>query len=101
VAVPWIELAGGDVVVVAWVVPGASRSGVVGPHGEALKVRVAAPPERGRANREVERLLSRILAPASVSIESGHGSRTKRLRVTGLGPDEVERRLAGSQGSAW
>jgi uncharacterized protein (TIGR00251 family) len=101
VAVPWIELADGDVLIAVWVVPGASQTGVVGPYGEALKVRVAAPPERGRANREVERLLSRILAPGSVCIESGHGSRTKRFRVTGLGPDEVERRLAGSRGSAW
>ncbi len=100
-SVPWIEPGTDRVIVTVWAVPGASRSSVVGPHGEALKVRLAAPAERGRANRELERLLSRILTPATVRIESGQGSRAKRVGVTGLAPDDVERRLAGSADSAW
>jgi hypothetical protein len=55
------------------VVPGADRTGVVGRHGAAWKVRVSAPPERGRANDAVLDLLSDTLSlpRASVSLVSG------------------------------
>jgi uncharacterized protein (TIGR00251 family) len=79
--------------------PGASRSAIVGRHGEAWKVRVAAPPEGGRANDAVIRLLAAELrVPAArVSIVSGHGSRDKIIGLgEGLEPDEVERRLTAA-----
>jgi uncharacterized protein (TIGR00251 family) len=79
--------------------PGASRSSVVGRHGDAWKVRVAAPPEGGRANEAVIRLLAAELGvpAASVSIVSGHGSRDKIIALgEGLEPDEVERRLVAA-----
>lgn len=78
------------------VVPGASRPGVVGWLGEALKVRVAAPPEGGKANAAVTELLARHLGlgAGSVRIVSGHGSPRKTVVIDGLAVDEVRRRLA-------
>jgi uncharacterized protein (TIGR00251 family) len=76
--------------------PGAKRSTVVGRHGTAWKVRVSAPPEGGKANDAVVRLLADTLSVpiASLTIVSGHGSRDKTVSLEGLDPDEIERRLA-------
>jgi uncharacterized protein len=59
-------------------------------------VRVAAPPEDGRANAAVCRLLAEVLGVprAAVTIVSGHGSRDKLVDVAGVGLDEIELRLA-------
>jgi uncharacterized protein len=78
------------------VAPGAARPGVVGRHGDAWKVRVGAAPERGRANDAVLELLARTLAVprANVTLVSGGGSRDKIVELTGIEPDEIERRLA-------
>ena len=65
------------------VVPRAARSEVVGPLGGRLKVRVAAPPEGGRANRAVVELLREWLAAEAVEIVSGRGSAKKTARVRG------------------
>jgi hypothetical protein len=75
--------------------PGGRRNAVVGPHGGALKVTVAAAPERGRANRAVIELLARALdLPASsIEILSGETSPDKTV-VVRLSPAEVSARLA-------
>jgi uncharacterized protein len=78
--------------------PGATRPGVVGRHGDGWKVRVAEPPERGRANDAVLALLARTLGVprASLTLVSGHGTRDKVVELDGLEPDEVERRLTAA-----
>ncbi len=78
--------------------PGARKPGIAGPHGGALKVRVAAPPERGRANREVRVLLARFLgvAPADVEVVAGHASRDKTIEVSGPATAVARRVLAES-----
>ena len=75
--------------------PGAGRSEVVGQQGDALKVRVAAPPVDGRANRAVVELMAEVLGvkPGQVAVESGESSRSKRLRVEGVEPDHARRML--------
>lgn len=80
--------------------PGAARSAVVGRHGDGWKVRVAAAPEDGRANAAVVRLLADALAlrERDVAIVSGRASRDKTVALTGIGPDEIERRLARASG---
>lgn len=88
----WIEPWEGGSLVTVWVVPGSSRSQIDGPHGDALKVRVAAPPERGRANRELEELLSEAVG-APVQVVSGGTGRRKRVGVDGLAPGDVVARL--------
>ena len=80
------------------VAPGARRGGVVGRRGGVWKVRVAAPPEDGRANDALVRLLADTLAVPrrDVAIVSGHGSRDKIVALAGIAPDEIERRLSSA-----
>ena len=66
------------------VVPGASRSQIVGIHGDRLKVKVAAPPEQGKANRAVIELLSQWLGTKTIEIIAGHGHAEKTAKVTGI-----------------
>ena len=75
--------------------PGAARTELVGRHGDSWKVRVAAAPERGRANDAVVGLLAdRLHVPrASVSVVSGHASRDKVVELRGLDADEASRLL--------
>jgi len=77
------------------VVPGASRTEVVGWLGAALKVRVAAPPEGGKANREViELLAARVGLPlAAVTVVSGQSSPAKVLAFRGLDETTLRARL--------
>ena len=76
--------------------PGAARAGVVGRHGAAWKIRVAAPPEDGRANDAVVRLLADMLGlrRSDVEIVAGLGARDKVVTLAGIAPDELDRRLA-------
>jgi uncharacterized protein (TIGR00251 family) len=80
--------------------PGASRSEIVGRHGEAWKVRVAAPPESGKANDALVALLASTLgvSRSGVEIVSGHGSRDKTVVVSGLEGNDVDARLAAPAG---
>ena len=80
--------------------PGAARAAVVGRHGESWKLRVAAAPERGKANEAVLALLAEALAVprSSVTLVSGGSSRDKIVELAGIEPDEIERRLATAGG---
>ena len=85
---------GDDAVVLnVHVQPGAGRTVVVGRHGTALKVRVAAPPERGRANDACAALLMETFGPCRVELVGGVSSRSKRFRISGIDGDEFRRRL--------
>jgi uncharacterized protein len=81
--------------------PGSATNGIVGRHGTAWKVRVAAAPTGGKANAAVVELLADTLALSQrdVSIVSGHGSRDKTVALTGIDHDELERRLAEASGA--
>jgi len=81
--------------------PGASRAGIVGPHGDGWKIRVTAPPEAGRANEAVLRLVAETLdLPLSaVTLVSGHGAREKIVQLTGVEPAQVARRFASASAS--
>lgn len=60
-----------------------------GIHGDMLRVDLAAPPEDGKANAELLKLLTRILGlPASrVQLKSGHAARKKSVHIESLAPD--------------
>lgn len=74
------------------VVPGSSRSEIVGRHGTMLKVRVAAPPEKGKANKAlIEFLAKRLdLRKADLEITSGHTSSVKQVFLAGASAKAVE-----------
>jgi uncharacterized protein YggU (UPF0235/DUF167 family) len=77
------------------VIPGSVKPGIVGRYGDAWKLRVSAPPERGQANEATLDLLADTLGlpAANVRLVSGHGSRDKTVEVAGLTTAEAERRL--------
>jgi uncharacterized protein (TIGR00251 family) len=81
------------------VTPGARRTAIVGRYGEAWKVAVAAPPERGRANADVVRLVARAVGvpAARVILVKGGAARDKVIEIEGITTEEADRRLAGAR----
>ena len=77
--------------------PRASRTEVVGIHGDAIKIRVAAPPVEGAANEELVGFLAKQLgvARAAVRIARGETGRQKVIEVAGVEAVDV-RRLVGA-----
>ncbi len=65
-------------------VPGASSSKVAGMLGDRLKVRIAAAPEHGKANKAICALIAKSLniKPAMIEVASGHTNPEKILRIT-------------------
>ena len=82
----------GNVSFHVYVVPRASRSEIAGEHNGALRVRIAAPPVDGAANRELIAVLAKALhVPRSaVAIDAGHNSRTKRVTVSQSGSEILD-----------
>ena len=81
--------------------PGARHAGLEGWAADgALKVAVGAPPEGGRANRELEERIAEALGlpRRAVTVTRGAGSRSKWIEVRGLDADEVRRRIEARLG---
>jgi len=76
--------------------PGARRTEVAGRYGAGWKVRVAAPPERGRANEALVLHLAELLGvrKAAVRVVAGPASRDKVVEVDGLTAAQVDSALA-------
>lgn len=76
---------GGDVVLLVHAQPGARESAFAGLHGDAVKLRLAAPAQEGRANRELCRFLAVAFGvpQAAVVLLNGEGSRHKRVKIAG------------------
>jgi uncharacterized protein len=72
--------------------PKASKTEYAGLHGGALKFRVAAPPVEGAANEALCAYLAERfgLPKKAVVVLSGHGSRHKRVRLTGVSAQRVK-----------
>ncbi len=77
------------------VVPGSSRDVIVGWLGSALKIKVQAPPEKGKANAAVIALLAAQLGLETSAIEviSGHTSPAKVLEIYSLTEAQIRARL--------
>jgi uncharacterized protein (TIGR00251 family) len=88
----------GGVELALMIQPRAGRTEVVGPHGDLLKIRLAAPSVDGEANEELARFLAKALGVArgAVSIESGGTGRKKRVRVVGVDVDSATKVLLGT-----
>lgn len=84
----WLRLApDGSLILTLHVQPGAKQTALAGLHGEALKIRLQAPPVDGKANACLLAYLAKVLrVPGSaVSLVSGDASRQKRVRIEGAG----------------
>ncbi len=66
--------------------PRSSKSGIVGPYGDAIKVKLTSPPVEGKANRELVEVLAKNLGIAKKNIEiiSGKSSRNKIVKLFGI-----------------
>jgi len=91
----WLHGSGADVVLTLHIQPGAKQTEVVGRHGDALKIRLSAPPVDGKANDCLIGFIAKTLgiAKSRVALVSGAGSRAKRLRVEGVDAESVRRLL--------
>ena len=78
------------------VVPRASKNEIRGVHGDALKVRLQAPPVEGKANQALIRFLSETLSisRSQLSIAAGETGRNKAVLITGLSKPELLKRLS-------
>jgi uncharacterized protein (TIGR00251 family) len=75
------------------VVPGSSRNQIAGWLGDALKIKVTAPPEKGKANEAVIELLAETFGIAADNIEvvSGHSSPSKLIAITGMDDEAIKK----------
>ena len=75
--------------------PNAPKNEVMGFTGSLLRVKIAAPPVKGKANRELLSFLSRLLkvAPETIAITRGHTSRNKTISVTGFQQEELLKQI--------
>ena len=78
------------------VTPSAARSAIAGYKDGVLQVKIAAPPVKGKANRELVILLSRVLgvSKSAISIVKGQTSRHKAVIIEGLSEKEIIDRLS-------
>lgn len=85
----------GGVEIALHIQPRASRTEVIGAHGDALKIRLAAPPVDGEANEELVRFLAKALGvpKRAVTIVRGATGRKKMVRVEGIDPATAAARL--------
>ena len=79
-----------------YVYPNAARSELVGFSEGVWRVRVAAPPLKGKANKELIAFLAQKLglSKGDLTILKGHTSRHKLISVIGITREELDRRLA-------
>lgn len=75
--------------------PGASKSAILGVHDGALRVAVAAAPEKGKANKALLVFLAKALGIKKDALElsAGEASRDKRVLIQGLSAEDLRRRL--------
>ena len=86
-----------DVLMLVKVVPKASRDRIAGELDGALKVTVSAAPERGAANKAVCKLIATKLGirTQQVTVDAGHASPRKTLRIAGVSVKKVRNALTG------
>jgi uncharacterized protein (TIGR00251 family) len=78
-----------------WIQPGASKSEIIGPYNNCLKIKIAAPPVDGKANDEIIAFLSQKLKIPKKNIEilRGETGRKKCVEINDLDPDDLKKIL--------
>lgn len=87
----WFRVTGERITLTLHIQPGAKKTECAGRHGDALKIRLAAPPVDGKANEALLRFVAERLGlpKSAVSLKSGQSSRHKVLEVSGASPEAV------------
>ena len=77
------------------VLPRSSKCALAGLQGDALKIRITAPPVEGRANEECVRFLASLfnVKKVRIAIEAGHKSKNKRVSIAGWTSADVHAAL--------
>jgi uncharacterized protein (TIGR00251 family) len=80
----WFEEKDGNIIITLRVIPRAANDGIAGVMGDALKVRIQAPPVEGKANAYLVKFLSKHwnIPRSNIEILSGETGRNKRLRIS-------------------
>lgn len=92
----WFRLAAdGRITLTLHIQPGAKKTEFAGLHGDALKIRLAAPPVDGKANEALVKFVAEVLGlpKSAVNLKSGQTSRRKVLEVTGSDRQAIARLL--------
>ena len=79
-----------DIILKVYLQPKSSKNEIVGPYRDGIKIKVTAPPNEGKANEALIRLLGKELgiSPSSIEIIKGQHSREKTLKVLGVPSQE-------------
>jgi uncharacterized protein (TIGR00251 family) len=95
---PDLEISQSDdsVILTVKVVPASSRTKIAGTLGKVLKVKIASPPEKGKANAELSAFFAKLLKirKKDVNIASGTNSTIKQLKIDGVSLQYVEETIA-------
>lgn len=86
----------GDLLLKIHIQPNASKTRVIGLHGDRLKIGIAAPPVDGKANAEIVRFIAKVfhLPKRQLKIKTGLSSRQKTVLVCGLSRLEVQTQIS-------
>ena len=92
---PWLRDEADALILTLHIQPAAKKTEVVGVHGDALKIRLAAPPVDGKANAALIKFVAAQLGvgKSTVTLISGDTARAKRLRIVGVGATAVRNQL--------
>ena len=88
----WFRVASdGRITLTLHIQPGAKKTEFAGLHGDALKIRLAAPPVDGKANAALIKFVADVLRlpKSAVNLKSGQTSRRKVLEVVGATAEAV------------
>ena len=88
----WLRVAAdGRITLTLHIQPGAKKTEFAGLHGDALKIRLAAPPVDGKANEALIRFIADTLKlpKSAINLKSGQTSRRKVLEVSGGDPSAL------------
>ena len=92
----WLQVAATRALLTVHVQPGAKTTEIVGLHGDALKIRLAAPPVDGKANATLIAFIADRLgiAKSAITVKIGQTSRRKTIAIEAP-PADIEQRLGG------
>lgn len=95
---PWLKVTDGALLIAIHVQPGASRTEWAGTHGDALKIRLKAPPVDGKANEALLGFIAETagVARRAVELVGGQTSRRKRVAIAGVTADLLLERVPPS-----